>query len=148
MLERLTRAIAAILLTSVATPVSATDGAAVYANVCAACHGADGSGQPGLAPPLANDELWKSLGDKAGSYAVGVVLSGLTGKIEAKGQSYIGLAMPPHSMMTDEEIAAVVTYVLATLNHMPFTVAAPQVAEARAAPPGHAALRALRKGGQ
>ncbi len=55
--------------------------------LCSACHQPGGVGQPGLAPPLVDAPPWSALGDSAPDYVVGVVLSGLTGTIEAGGQS-------------------------------------------------------------
>ena len=69
-------------------------------------------GQEGLAPPLAQSE-WV-----AGSpqRLVRIVLQGLRGPIKVKGQAY-ELDMPALSVLTDEQIAAVLTYVRREWNH-------------------------------
>ena len=88
------------------TAAAAVDGSNVFANNCAACHGADGQGQPGYFPELAgNSDLF--LGE---NYPVQVVLHGLSGPITVNGQTYNG-AMPALDHLSDDEIAAVVHYV-------------------------------------
>ncbi len=78
----------------------------VYKKACVACHGKNGQGVPGAFPPLAeNPYLFK---DRA--YPALVVLFGLEGPIEVKGQTFNGL-MPSFAYLTDEEIAAVVAFV-------------------------------------
>lgn len=124
------------------------DGATLFAETCVACHGEGGVGTPGLAPPLDLADFWAALGDRAPAYVAGVLMSGLTGKITAGGMDYIGLAMPAQTHLSDAEAAEVGTYVLATLGgQQAQAVTAEAVAADRAAPPPHADLRALRKGG-
>ncbi len=78
------------------------DGAKLYAQNCAGCHQAQGQGVPGAFPPLAgNPELFND------DYPVLVVLFGLQGPIEVKGQK-INSAMPPFGHLSDAEIAAIV----------------------------------------
>ena len=139
-----------VLALAAAAPAHGQDaaGQTAFADTCGACHMADGSGSPGLAPPLNDAALWQTLGDQSGRYLTGVILSGLTGKIEAGGQTYIGLAMPTHNWLGDEEIVAIANYLLADINGLPPSVDAALVAELRAAVPSHAELRAMRKGSQ
>jgi len=135
-------ALAAAALAAATVPSVAADGKAVFETVCVACHQPGGVGAPGLAPPLVDPELWSRLGDKAGAYVTGVLVSGLSGKIDAAGQTYIGVAMPSQEALSDEELVAVATYVLHDLNHLDVAIPAPP----RAEPPSHKALRTLRKG--
>lgn len=82
------------------------DGAAVFQNNCAACHGKQGLGQPGYFPPLAgNADL-----ARAQIYPVLVVLHGISGPIRVDGQDYNG-SMPALDHLSEGEIAAVVNYV-------------------------------------
>ncbi len=74
--------------------------------LCAACHGADGNGVPNLAPPLAGSE-WV-----AGPIEnlIRIQLRGLQGPITVKGKEY-NLMMAGLAFQSDEQIAAVLTYV-------------------------------------
>lgn len=85
---------------------AAMDGASVYAQNCASCHGAQGRGQTGYFPPLAgNPDL--AAGSK---FPLLVVLNGLSGPIQINGQTYDG-SMPAFGHLSDAEIAAVVNHV-------------------------------------
>lgn len=139
---------AALLAAILSTSVLAADGKTLFANSCALCHQVGGVGAPGLAPPLADKALWDRLGEKAPAYIAGVMLAGFSGTIEVAGVTYSGLIMPPQDQMTDEELAAIGNYVLATLNKSGQQVLAPDVAKRRSAPLSHAQLRALRRTGQ
>lgn len=81
------------------------DGAKLFAQNCASCHQAQGQGVPGAFPPLAgNPEVFND------GYPAMVVLFGLQGPIEVKGQQFNG-AMPSFGHLSDAEIAAIVNYV-------------------------------------
>lgn len=127
-------------------PALADDaGEQLFVDTCSGCHQLGGIGQPGLAPPLLDTPLWDGLGDQAPDYLAGIMVSGLTGTITAGGQKFIGLAMPPHDWMSDEEMLAVAAYVLQDLNGLSVALSPETLAAVRAAPPSHADLRALRK---
>jgi mono/diheme cytochrome c family protein len=82
------------------------DGKTVFQQNCAACHGANGEGQPGYFPPLAaNPDLFKDP-----VFPVLAVLHGIAGPITVKGRSY-NSSMPAFDHLSDAEIAAVVNYV-------------------------------------
>ena len=86
---------------------------------CVACHQADGKGSPGQFPPLIQTD-WV-LEPEPGRI-IRAVLYGLNGPIEVKGQNYNGAMVPWKDSLTDEEIAAVLTYVRqnpAWGNHAP-----------------------------
>ena len=73
-------------------------GEQVYLNNCASCHQADGQGEEGIAKPL------------AGSPWVNGVPGRLT-RILLHGKSADQLMPPLGKSMTDQEVAAVLTYV-------------------------------------
>jgi len=125
---------------------AAVDGAPLFNQSCALCHQAGGVGSPGLAPPLIDAQLWGRLGARASEYVAGVMLVGFSGTIEVGGTTFTGLVMPPQDRMSDEELAAIGSYVLSTLNGVHVELMAAEVAKLRAAPPTHAQLRALRRG--
>ena len=73
---------------------------------CAACHGADGAGRPGY-PPLAGSE-WV-VGNPARIKRI--LLNGLEGPITVHGQPYNNVMPAFGTKYTDEQIAALLTYV-------------------------------------
>lgn len=84
-------------------------GRAVYNKpTCVACHQADGKGTPGQFPPLVQTD-WV-LEPEPGRI-IRAVLHGLTGPMQVKGQSFNGVMVPWKDSLSDEEIAAVLTYV-------------------------------------
>ncbi|GEO84123.1 MULTISPECIES: c-type cytochrome [Alphaproteobacteria] len=142
------RAAAAALLLSVLPSASYAEetGEAMFASICAACHGDKGVGIEGLAPPLVDPALWQTLGDKAPLYIAGVMAGGMSGKITANGIDYIGLVMPTQAEHGADALAAIAAYVLKDLNGL---AAGPSTATVEAAlktPPTHKELRATRKG--
>lgn len=79
------------------------DGAAIYAQSCAVCHGSEGQGTPGAFPPLAGHITRLAAADR--SYLPLVVLYGLSGAVEIAGTQFNGV-MPAWDQLSDEEIAA------------------------------------------
>ncbi len=114
-----TRIAAAVLAGAVclaAMPAAAAlNGEAQFRQHCAACHQPDGSGVPGLAPPLANSLARHLASPRAGEYLARVVVGGLAGQITVAGQTMVG-AMPGMPQLSDEEIGAVLNYVVRGLN--------------------------------
>ncbi|WP_172329944.1 cytochrome c [Mangrovicoccus sp. HB161399] len=148
MTSKLKAALAGCLLSAAALPALAADGAEVFAEACAACHNEGGIGNPGLAPALNRPGFWSGLGDRAVSYVSGVVTSGLAGRIEAAGQTYVGLIMPPVAGYEDADLAAAASYVLQDLGGLATDVTEADIAAARDAHPSHADLRAMRPAGE
>jgi mono/diheme cytochrome c family protein len=125
------------------------DGKASFLAQCAACHQPGGIGTPGLAPPIASDELVRIIGDPDGrAYLPLVVLNGLSGPIAVAGQRYVS-AMPAQPHLGNQEVADIASYVLVALNGArtdgagPYTSA--EVAALRATPASHQDLQALRR---
>lgn len=81
-------------------------GKQVYNKVCLSCHMIDGGGVPNINPPLAQSSY--VVGDK--KRIIAIVLNGMTDRI-AIDDEYYSNNMAPHSDLTDEEIADVLTYV-------------------------------------
>jgi mono/diheme cytochrome c family protein len=99
-------------LVALSGPVSAADGATLYATHCAACHQADGSGTLGLAPALKGPH-WTALAARR-DYLPTVLLKGMAGMIKVNGQTVVG-SMPAFAALDDASLAAVATH-LATLQ--------------------------------
>ena len=94
------------LLASAVFVTAAEDGAQIYSTLCGACHGPDGKGLNGL-PPLVGSEWPKG----APARSIKIVLNGLSGPVEVAGKTY-AIDMPPQgAVLSDEKIAAVLTYV-------------------------------------
>lgn len=79
-------------------------GGEVYGTNCAGCHQANGEGTPNVFPPLKGDPV--ALG--APEEHISVVLKGMSGKV-INGVSYAS-PMPAWAQLTDEQIAAVITF--------------------------------------
>lgn len=80
-------------------------GKQVYTQNCLACHQATGTGIPNAFPPLASSDYL----NKDVHRAIEVVKFGLTGEIQVNGNVY-NSAMPKQNI-SDEDVAAVLTYV-------------------------------------
>ena len=82
-------------------------GRIVYGKTCVACHQASGLGTPGQFPPLAGSE-W--VNEAEPGRIIRAVLNGLQGSITVHGQNFNNVMVPWNSL-SDEDIAAVITYV-------------------------------------
>lgn len=82
------------------------DGKQIYSAKCIACHQASGNGVAGVFPPLAASE-WV-LGDE--KILTHILLHGVNGEMVVKGVTYKG-AMPAWKTLSDDELAAVLTYI-------------------------------------
>ena len=101
-------------------------GAGVYQRQCAACHQADGQGVPGAFPPLSKTD-WVTGDTKR---LIGVVLRGLSNPIEVNGQRYDG-EMPPQRVLSDQEVADVLTFVRGSFGNRSSPVTSAEVASER-----------------
>jgi mono/diheme cytochrome c family protein len=105
-------------------------GKAVYNTTCFACHQPTGLGLPPAFPPL-KDSDWVSA-PKPGRL-VRIALHGVTGPLTVNGKPYNGL-MPGHALqLTDDKIAAVLTYIRHEYGSKAAPVSTEYVAAARAA---------------
>lgn len=85
---------------------AADPGKEIYFKYCLACHQTDGSGVPGMYPPVINTD-WVQ-GDK--TRLIGLLLNGQKGIIEVNGKTFKG-EMPSHQYLSDEQIAQVLTFI-------------------------------------
>ena len=104
-----------IALTAMAPNAAAEDaarGADTFAATCAACHQPDGRGVPDTFPPLAGHAPAIAALPGGRDYLRHVVLFGQEGPITVNGQTITG-AMPAwESVLSDEQIAGVLNFVL------------------------------------
>jgi mono/diheme cytochrome c family protein len=101
-------------------------GKIVYESYCLACHQVDGSGVPGLNPPLIKTR-WTT-GDKKD--LISVILKGMDEEIEVDGETYHNV-MPPMTHLSDEEIADVLTYIRSNFSNHASTVSSSEVKAVR-----------------
>lgn len=107
---------------------SITRGQAVYEKLCLTCHQADGSGVPNLNPPLTRNP-W-TMGPK--TVLIEQVLRGSSGKVEIDGDTFNNTMPPLSSLLTDQQIADVLTYVRNNFGNNGSAVTAGEVKVLRA----------------
>ncbi len=111
-------------------------GQAVYQREghCVTCHQANGAGLEPAFPPLTNSP-WVA-GDP--ERLVKIALNGLMGPLEVNGKKYDGaVPMTPFGgMLSDDEIAAVLTYVRNSFGNRAVPIEGSQVKRVRTANPG------------
>ena len=83
----------------------AEKGKVVFSKTCIACHQATGAGIPGAFPPLAKSDYL----NKDTNRAIKQVIKGSTGAITVNGTVFNGTM--PAQVLSDQEIADVLTYV-------------------------------------
>jgi len=101
-------------------------GAQVYGNVCAACHQPNGGGNPAQAPPLAGSEWVLAPGPNR---IIRIPLVCLQGPIKAAGKEFNGamLAVAANGALSDEQVAAVLTYIRNSFGNKASRVTVEQV---------------------
>jgi mono/diheme cytochrome c family protein len=118
-------------------PVSDADaflnrGRVVYETTCALCHGVDGAGKPGQAPPLAGAEFVLGPPERL----IRIPLHGLVGPLEVRGQVW-NLAMPAMgAALSSEDLAAALSYIRQAWGNKAPAITAAEVDAVRAATAG------------
>jgi nitrite reductase (NO-forming) / hydroxylamine reductase len=88
-------------------PASASDGAAIYVANCSSCHQPDGQGIAGAFPPLAGNPT--VTGNPLA--VITIVKDGLGGRLVVSGQAYSGIMPRWRHLLSDEQLADVITYI-------------------------------------
>jgi mono/diheme cytochrome c family protein len=83
-------------------------GKKLFSANCVTCHQATGEGQPGQFPPLAGSEF--VLGE-ASNRLIAIVLKGLQGPVQVKGQAVNNAMQAWEGQYTDQQLAAILTYI-------------------------------------
>jgi len=107
--------------------------------VCFACHQPTGMGLPGMFPPLAgSDWVMAAKPDRL----IRIVLHGITGPIQLNGQPFTTPApiMPPQGTLSDDQIAAVLSYVRTNFGNKAGAVTAAEVRAVREAEKARTAM--------
>ena len=100
----------------------ANKGEATFGQICATCHQSTGVGVEGTYPPLKHSS-WLT-GDP--SVPIAIVIAGLQGEIKVEGKVYNG-AMQPWGMLSDDDVANVLTYARSQWGNTAGPVTAAQV---------------------
>lgn len=111
-------------------------GKAVFEMYCGSCHGNDGAGKPNQAPPLAGSE-WVNA--KGINRLTMIPLEGLSGSFEVEGKTWSLNMAPMGAGLSDEDLAAVLTYIRGSWGNKASDVGADDVKAVRAKLAGHTA---------
>jgi mono/diheme cytochrome c family protein len=109
-------------------------GKKVYETVCGICHGVDGLGKPGQAPPLAGSEWVNAQGHNRLAH---IPLLGLSGGISIKGQTWNMAMAPMGAALSDSDLANVLTYIRSSWGNKASEVTADDIKSIRASLAGH-----------
>jgi mono/diheme cytochrome c family protein len=119
--------IAALLVLGQEGPkASIARGKNIYEQYCLSCHQADGSGVPGMNPPLIKTSWVK--GDK--KKLIKWVLQGSAENVPIDGQSYSN-NMAAQNFLKDQELADVLTYIRNSFDNKQSAVTATEVKTTR-----------------
>jgi mono/diheme cytochrome c family protein len=109
-------------------------GKQTYEQVCGICHGVDGLGKPGQAPPLAGSEWVMAKGVQRLAH---IPLMGLSGDVKVEGKDW-NLAMAAMGAnLSDSDLASVLTYIRGSWGNGMGEVTADDVKAVRAAIGAH-----------
>ena len=102
-------------------------GQKIYEQTCLPCHQADAGGVPGMTPPLQNSTYVQGPATKV----IGIVLNGLNDGAEIDGETYSNPMPPFSSVLKDQEIADVLTYVRSHFGNKASPISVTQVSQIR-----------------
>lgn len=122
----------AIAITLGFTASASADGAQLFDNNCSFCHQAKGVGVPGQFPRLAGRVGAIAATPQGKKFLPVILLDGMSGRIVVDGQPILGI-MPSFDMLSDQDLASVLTYVTG-LDHKPVTFTAQDFKVARSRP--------------
>ena len=103
-------------------------GKQVYEQVCGLCHGVDGLGKPGQAPPLAGSELVNIKGFQRLAH---IPLTGVAGDIKVEGKDWNMSMAAMGAALSDSDLASVLTYIRNSWGNKADAVTADDVKQVR-----------------
>jgi mono/diheme cytochrome c family protein len=103
---------------------ASAQGATVFSNNCASCHGTNGQGTPGAFPPLAGNPAVMAKDPKE---IIHIVLDGKSGPLTVNGKTYNSVMPPWKSQLKPDEIAAVISYIRSSWGNNASAVTTAQV---------------------
>jgi mono/diheme cytochrome c family protein len=104
-------------------------GKVVFEAYCGLCHGNDGVGKPGQAPPLAGSE-W--VNTKGFSRLAHIPLGGINGTIKVEGKDWSMNMAAMGAGLSDADLAAVLTYIRGSWGNKASAVGADDINKIRA----------------
>jgi mono/diheme cytochrome c family protein len=104
-------------------------GKKTYETICGVCHGVDGLGKPGQAPPLAGSEWVNAKGIQRLAH---IPLAGINGSLQIEGKDWNLSMAPMGAALSDADLAAVLTYIRSSWGNKGDAVTADQVKDIRA----------------
>lgn len=107
--------------------LTAAQGAALFGTYCATCHQANGSGVRGAIPPIDGSRYVMADAE----VPISILLRGISGPIEVKNQIYNGRMPTFHGVLSDDEIALVLTHVRSAWSNKAERIDPAQVATVR-----------------
>ena len=102
-------------------------GKQVYMTLCVACHQPTGMGLPPVFPPISKTEYVAGSPERFAA----MILKGVIGPITVNGQMFTNVMPPQEAMLSDDKIAAAITFVRANFGNSSPGVAVEVVAETR-----------------
>jgi mono/diheme cytochrome c family protein len=102
-------------------------GKSVYMQLCVACHQPTGAGLPPVFPSLVQTEYVSGSAERFAA----MILKGVMGPITVKGMVFNNMMPPQEALLTDEKIAAAITYVRGSFGNTYSAVSADVVKSAR-----------------
>ena len=120
-------------LQKIGKEILVAEGKKVYTNNCSMCHQLTGEGISGVFPPLAkSDYLQKRAGAKNREEFIAIPRHGLSGPIKVNNVDYNSV-MPGLSQMSDDEVAAVLSYITNSWGNSAAAFSVEEVKKARSA---------------
>lgn len=107
--------------------LSAIQGAKLFHAYCATCHQANGAGVRGAVPPLDGAQLVVA----NSQVPTAIVLKGFSGSIKVKDKMYSGVMPAFHAVLSDEEIALILTHIRTSWSNTAGEVSVEAVASVR-----------------
>ncbi|KIQ97235.1 cytochrome c [Lysobacter sp. A03] len=106
---------------------SAAQGAALFGTYCATCHQSNGSGVRGAIPPLSGSRYVLANAD----VPTAIVLRGIVGPLDVNDVNYSGRMPTFHAVLSDKEVAQILTHVRSAWSNGAEPVHPEQVAAVR-----------------
>jgi mono/diheme cytochrome c family protein len=103
------------------------EGKKQYMTICIACHQVTGMGLPPVFPPLTKSPYVNGSAERFAA----IILKGNTGPFTVDGKAFNTLMPGQEAALTDDKIAAIMTFVRSTFGNTPAPVGPEVVAAAR-----------------